>query len=626
MAEPTFEETIADCQNLLDQYQDRNDVFGGMDAMARNDWQFDEDIPDVRTVIDTTPSDALDSATTALSSLMPVFNVIPHGKNLNELERANSTEQVICYCFKEADRRGVGTVRRDVTISALRYDMICVMVEDLLHKFPKEKSKWSKQQKRAFRQGRFLIRVYNPSYIFPKISSAGLVGVLHAELFPADDAVKNWKLYEGNEEWWPKISEAVELIEEQAAAMEDPYFIQFYWMDDDKVRVWGKVVDGVQEIVDSSGDIRLVDSDNELDFFPWVIRVGGSRLDTNRKYQVMPLLAKLFHSGTWENINLFGSLVFSEPIRRLREPKDVAKTTDGRLPNVDRSDGSTVGIRSNEDYTRLSPSQMDPEGPNVVEKLRASANRSTGASILGDTATLKSNTPFSTYQAMLQVALGMLDAFKENMENAYVDIVLKFFEWSEFTDRPIEGLRTKAYSQSGAVIRGQGEELLMQKKDFDINWLYKAIECEVKSKTPTDYRQQIDAAQNLVAAFGYSKRQALEDIGKKNPDLILDEGRLELMQDAVFQNRLQEKAAEVQLRIQRKQMAMQNEFQMQAQAQMMAQQEEMQGAQTQEMQGAMGGQGGFQGMGGPPPGPGRADPFATREQITGQDYFAGQEE
>jgi hypothetical protein len=595
-------------KDMVQASQDRVKVLTAMDKMAHNEWELPAPLailPDIRKVIDTTPSDALTSASIALSSLMPRWNVLPHGRNLNELHRAQDLEQAIYFNYKMANRRMPGRVTLDKTVSGLRYDIIITRVDDLMFMLPKDKKSWSKQQKRAFRQGRFIVRVYSPYNIFYDMSSDGPSAVAHVETFPAWDIIRYWELYENE----GSVKKAIQQMKDGIEGMKDPHIMQSYYMDDDYIRVWARVCNEFEDVntsLNSDGDILIVDKENPLPFFPWTITVGGSQLEKNRLHQLTPLLAPLYHSGMWENSNIANSLVMSEQLRRVREVREVSITNNGDPVEVDRVDGNTAALRVGEDFKRLPPTQQDPANFNLLQLIGSAMNRTTGASILGDTATLKSNTPFATYQAMLQVAMGRLDLHKENLAQSYAADAIKFFEWADYTNIPMEAIRQET-GRVGGMSLPRGEQFLVNRGGFDLDWMYNAVECEVTAKTPTDMAQQIDAAIKLMQFMGQSKRQSLEDIGKNNPDLIIAEGNEEKRRDALL-------AAEL------------NEVAMRSQ--MQVEQEMAQAQAGQQAQGASGSLGGQTGVGagvstnagaGP-----QAQPFNTRENITGQTYFEGQ--
>jgi hypothetical protein len=67
---------------------------------------------------------------------------------------------------------------------------------------------------------------------------------------------------------------------------------------------------------------------------------------------------------------------------------------------------------------------------------------------------------------------------------------------------------------------------------------------------PTDRIQRINAAVMAVKELGYSKEQALDEIGVTDPAEQLEQHYIELLLDAHFQNIIQKQAAEIQAQIQ----------------------------------------------------------------------------
>ena len=541
-----------------DNYE-RNKLFRAIDKMVHNDWQLPEEldtIPDIRAVIDTTPSDALTSAAIALSTILPRFKLIPHGKSMSELKRSNDIEYALTNSFAGMNKRYRNYLYDKVT-SSLRYNMIVSYIDDMYFKFNGVNDK---RAKRAKRLGRFKGKVYPASRMYPIVDEDGVIDIGHIESFDAPSFIRKWRMEAlADPARAPMINEALDDMELRLGG-EMAQVQQMYYMDDEAVVVWARLTDSRQAEDVLNPEYTLMYESNDLDFFPWSIEYGGSSIETSEKYKLNPLLAVLYHADSWENSNLVHSLGVSETIRRAREPRDVSFTRDGDAVRVDREDGNTIAMRTGENFVKLSPSQADPMIDSYMAMIRDQMARTTGASILGDTATLKSDTPFATYSAMLQVALGRLDTNREMIARSCVQDAQIMAEWVEHSGIGIEALRAEA-GQYGAY----GEAAAMAPGTFDAEHLYEALSCDIKPKVPTDRQQDITAAIQLMTHFGYPQRQALEDVGIEQPELMMQEQRGELLDQTVLQNHLQELQAETQLMIERKMQEMQIELQSQMQ-------------------------------------------------------------
>lgn len=522
-------------EEMVQNDTDRNKLFANIDKIVEAEWTLPDKDDTIREIVDTTGIDALNAGATALSSLTPRLTVLPpQTKNDYEIERLNRLEQCLSWNFGRSDRRGDGSVMYDLALSSLTYGMQVAHVDDLAWLLPSDHSKWSKGQRRAWRRGRFLVTPYHPAGVHTDGSDDG--ALLHVENFKIKTLMQYWELSKDHEDYGPMITAA--LAELKAIYDDDPnaYVMQFYYRDDDRIVVRARQAES-EEREDSnlSGDITILDKENKLPFSPWAIRMGGSRLKASSQWRVNPMLATLAISGSWENINMANTLVFSEMFKRISGPRDVAYLEDPNKPlNVDYKNGATVKLNSREKFERLTPPLIDENAIAFIRKLEATIDRNTGVSMLGNV-NASANTPFATYQAQLQVALSKLDVHLKMGEFQVGDITTIYCYWADYDKTPLE-----AYTSGGA--------LAIHPKEIDLDKLF--ILVKIKPKTPTDYQQQILAAVQGITHLGLSKRQAWEDLGRDNPDMILEEGYQEKLNDSELQNYLAEQSAKVQAMIQ----------------------------------------------------------------------------
>lgn len=625
-------------QELEEEFQPRNNLFDEIDKMVRPEWQLPDEftsvIKDVMAIVDTAPSDAINSGAIALSGSNPIFSVMPFMPNVAEYDRAQTLEDNISYHFDMANRRGNGTVMYDVAESSLKYNTICVRVDDLTHIFPKDQRKWTPLQRRAWGYGRFLVQAVHPKLVYYLETSIGISTIAHKQSFKISDVMKHWELYENNNtDEGRRVSRALSQLKDDLDVLRAKKYplrnvslTQTYVIDDDKLVIYGSLTDQDGEAVKNANDYVFADQKNPYGFLNWSIRVAGSRLEDAMEYRVNPLLAPLYWSKSWDKLNLAKSIVYSEPIRRARNPRGVSITQSGDPPNVDYENGNEINLRTGEDYKPFQPITMDEQALAVINALESAMVRTTGASIIGDTTKLSSNTPFATYSAMLKVALSRLDKQRDIMAQSASDIACLFLWWVDKTDVP---LTSYSYSdkeyRSGTVIR-RGQKMESASDDFDLNHL--GITSKITPMTPTDKMEQLNMAVMLSTKLNVPVSKALEEVGYENVGLLYELWAREFLRNA----QLQAQAA-----------AMLTEAQTSAQlnAQMAAQQGAMGagGGQTPEggapgMLGAeggvsnatfgqMGGQEGFNpAFAGNSPAMGASS--MTREQVTGMDRLAQQ--
>jgi len=606
------------------EFQPLVDMFDYFDDMILPRWSLPTDftnvVKHVMAVVDTGPSDAVKSGAIAFSRNQPIFSVSPFSSDVAEYDRAQKLEDNIGYHFKRANKRGNGSVMYDMAESSLRYGTVCVRVDDLAHILPKDKSKWTSLQRSAWGHGRFLPIVHSPKKVRYTYSNLGLTFVAHDELLRVTDALAHWKLYEGNNTDEGKmIAQAIADIEKAVDDnkkdfnLRDLYVLQTYAIDHDKVCIWGSLTDKNGGAIIQKGqgyEFVFADQENPYGFINWSIRVAGNRLDDDIQYRVSPMLAPLYWSKSWDKLNLYKSVVFSEPFRRARAPRGVSITMDGEGATIDHENGGDVNLRTGEDYKGLQPITLDEGAVAVISALEGAMNRTVGASMIGDVTKIDSRTAFSTFSAMIKVALSRLDRENEIISDSAQDIACQFAYWAHKTNVPlISYAETDKQMRSGQML-ARGSVLEAGKDDYDINHL--GISCRVNPSTPTDRMEQLNMAIMLSEKLNMPSSELLQQMGYENVGLSyklwVDEFLKKAELQAQAQGMIAKATAEAQASVQQG---------MQAPPQ-------PQGTEGQGNAsfGALGGTEGFNpAFGGTPPA--NAAPSMTREAITGQTMNEG---
>ena len=611
-------------------------MFEYIDDMVLPRWSLPADftavVHDVMAVVDTAPSDAVRSAAVAFSRNIPIFSVMPFRSVKEEYDRAQGLEDNLRYQFKRSNKRGNGSVMRDMAESSLRYNTIAVRTDDLVHILPKNQKSWTALQKQAWAHGRFIHKVYNPKNVRYLYSSLGLTFVGCTEVLRVTDAISHWSLFENNETDEGKLvaqalADIRKAIDERKGDfnLSDLYISQTYAIDHDKVCIWGSLTDKTGEQLKSKSsqeaiDFTFADQDNPYGFINWSVRVAGARLDDAIETRISPMLAPLYWSKSWDKLNLYKSVVFSEPFRRARQPRGVAVTQVGEGVQVDYENGADVNIRVGEDYRPFQPITLDPGAVQIVGALEAAMNRTTGASMIGDTTKIDSRTPFATFAAMVKVALSRLDEQNEILGDSVTDTACNMLYWVDKTDVPLMAyIESDTQYRSGSNKR-RGQPLEAGKYDFDLNNL--GITCKVVPSTPTDRMEQLNMAIMLSEKLNMPSSELLQEMGYENVGLSYQLWVEEYL-----------KKADIQARASALTVQYQTEAQLKAQQQAMQQQQPPQGQPSPEApMGAGGGMseaafGNMQGpgfnpaMGGQPTAPGA--PGMTREAITGQPMTGG---
>lgn len=631
MAEHKIEWYQGLVDELEQEFAERNHLFDEIDRMVRPEWSLPDEftavIKDVMAIVDTAPSDAINSGAIALSGSSPIFNVMPFMPNIAEYDRAQKLEENIGYHFDRANRRGNGTVMFDIAESSLRYNTICVRTDDLLHIFPKDRRKWTPLQKRAWSYGRFLVQAFNPKNVYYLETSIGISTVAHIQSFKVEAVIDHWKLYENNStdegrrvaEALARLRSDLDVANAKGYTIRDVSFTQTYCIDDDKLMVWGSLCDTEGEPMKDTDEYVFADQKNTYGFIPWSIRVAGSRLEEALEYRVNPLLAPLYWSQSWDKINLAKSIVFSEPIRRARNPRGVSITQSGEPPNVDYENGNEINLRTGEDYKPFQPITLDRNALDVISALESAMVRTTGASILNDTTKISSQTPYATYGAMIKVALSRLDKQRDIMAQTCTDIACNMLWWVDKTDIPLTSYAqaTKEFRSGTMVQRGQAIETT--KEDYDLDNL--GISTKVTPSTPTDKMEQLNMAVILSTRLNMPVSKVLEEMGYDNVGLLYDLWAREFLRNAELQAQAAAMMTEAQTTAQMtaQQNAMPQPPQEGGAPGMMGAGQELSNTSFGAMGGSPGVNPAFGGMS-----PTQGAPGMTREAITGMDRLSQQ--
>ena len=615
-------------RDLIDKDTKRNELYNALWNMVFLKWDFSAEhkakMPNVRTLVDASPSDAVNNASIALSNTIPRWQVSPYGSSIFEYQRAERLEHCLGVQFRKMNNRGVGTLLFDKMRSSILYDMIVTRIDDLEFQFKGVKN-LSPLQKRIRSQGRFLGQVFDPRTIHVETSMGTFVSLLHVENMRAMDVYKYWKLYENNEtDSGKRVAMALRKMDEKfngktSKDIRNMRFVMLEFVNDDQILKHGYFTNNSGQITSSetgsgSSDIIFADEENTLGFINWSVRIGGSRIESDPAYQVNPMLAPLHWGNSWETMNVVRSLVMSEPIKRMFEAHQFQESSDGqRLPESD--DGVIVGRRGDR-AMNLPPAQMDPSSMNVVQALQQEITRTTGANVLSDV-TSAATTPFATLNAMIQVAMSRLDVNRRDGALSCADDALLMLRWVEKTKVPLMSYRPTPKSMN---LNGQnymmpaGEQITITADDFDVDQFENEV--DIKPKTPTDYQQQILSAIQLHDKLQVPYEYLLETLGFENIPLLRNQWQAEQLHSAELQTQIQ---------------VMSQQALMQAQQEQQAQQGQQTGPNGEPMtqmpnpgaegisQSAMGALGGGQGMNPAMMGtsPQQFAPGMTREAISG---------
>ena len=562
-------------QTMMDNDSGPYSIFYEVDKMFHGEIKLPkelEDLDDVRLIKDSGPHDALYNATVALANSRVNLEMNPLGDLDEEFVRANRHEQALLWNWNRANMRSSMSRKIwGIAHSALRYDVCITRVDDLAFYLPKDKSKWTKANKRAARAGRFVITVLPPHKVhFQTSDMGGTFCVVSARNLPLPKVLDYYESIAGTDKVGKQIKATVAKIKaefESASEMEQARFMLYQYTDDDKRLDYGHITTGTAEDQTAGGadDFVFIDAENKIPFINYTVRGGASEVEPDPDYLYHPMLASAHWNELWKNVVLIKSLTYSDVIRRLRE---VRETYEGAAADMVPPDDGTGGAKAMPPGTtmkRQPPTQIDPQAIGLLEGVAQDLNATTSASALGNLSRY-SNTAFSTMNAIVQVEMGKLNPQKNIIQDTVADQCILMCEWTKFTKVPLQAWRTEAKRIRGDIELKKGEEIQIKPDDYDLDRLFLA--CTITPATPTDQMQQMNIVEKLVA-MGMSAEEGLEQMNVPHASLQKDKRSEEILKDGVLQaliakiQTLQTGLAQVE--IQQKMMALQQQAQAQQQ-------------------------------------------------------------
>lgn len=552
-----YRDKIAD---MMETDVESYDIFYQVDKMFHGRIELPEqlkDLDDVRLIKDSSPHDSLYNATVALANSRIDLTVTPLGNAEAEFAHANKMEQALKWNWEKANMRGIGRKMWDIAHSALRYDLCVTRVDDLMFWLPKDKSKWTKANKRAARAGRFLITVIPPHKIhFQSSPTSGASCVLSARNLTVEEVLDYYESIAGTNKEGQKIKSVVKRIKadmnEKDFKYTDLRFMLYQYTDDDKRLDYGHFTN--DELEDLTGgsedDYVFIDTENKIPFLNYTFRGGASEVETELQFKYHPMLASAHWHDLWINKILGQTLVYSDIIRRLRETREFYQgqgATDQTPP--DDGTGGAKALPPGVQVVRPNPTMVDPQAIQVIQEMGQSLNQATSASALGNLSRY-SNTAFSTMNAIVQVEMGKLNPQRNIIQDTISDQCYLFCEWTKFTKQPLQAWREED-KKIGSMMMPRGQEIQIGEGDYDLYRTF--IKCIITPETPTDKMQQMNIVRGMVE-LGMSAQEGLEMLNVPHADLQLDKRSLELLKNGHVQALIgkisQMKAGEAQVYIQ----------------------------------------------------------------------------
>lgn len=574
-------------------------------------------------------SDARNTGVRTFATLMPQIEIEPLNDEQAEYERTDMAEQAWMWEFERMNRVGQKSVHEQIMEDAMSYHAVAFQTEYLPYKFKGRKD--NPRVKALLRSRCFNWIRHHPGTIHARQSDYGLEAVAKVHPYSAQTLIDNF----GRDN--PGVQKLLE--KNQNAKPEDLLRTKYVLVDfmDWTNRVQFALPSPSESIpgVIGASDLVFMNEAHGLPFIPWVIVDKGD-----------PIWKAVINSGMWDNMQYVNLIRFAKAIEQSTRSTMVIKTPDGKLQNVwlDFSNPSSP-IVIPMDGTEVTPfpsPQIDPQLETMFQAMKGDTSSSTVSSVLRDVSRF-GNTPFSSVNQMVNLALGQLSRAKNAAGDAESMGIFQGFQWIEHSGIPFNAYRPKTadskiegkdYNGRGGQITIKpgkaptteeiekmdeaGMELLARTVYFDLEALY--IHVELQSNNTTDEQSRLNVVINAKDKLNMSTKEAWEKMGWTGYEINQNQRAIETLTEAELQKELQI----IMLEVEKKKI----EIQMMAQQAQMQQQQKAEQAAMQQQQGqeaALLAQGGgsqptMQGQdmrGGENPAMMQA-PGMTREAVTGE--------
>ena len=492
-----------------------------LDRMWRNDWSLPPEIDGkewIYKAIDSSPSDALDTATRSFSANHPRPKLTPTSDDPDDKSMANLIEDWMKWAYRNADKRSETRLTPDGMRSALRYDKVCIQVIHLPTHYESIKVNYEsikdekertekltileKRQKAALRKGDFIIKMRSPLNVHHRYSELGLEKVLLVQQMRAADIVALWEklasfLNDGSDGWQDQMWTYCDL---------DSIDRRVVWVCPDK-----------SEVDDVTGVI--LDEATTIPFISWAIRTGGTSLDELPEDRCNPYLNNVYTAGSWDLANTTKTLSVSEVFKYSGQARVITKTPTGEGIEIDYSgDTASINLKPTDEVQPFPPQPIDRAVLEIYDREAAAMDAQTRVRVLMNP-NFPGGTAFATINALMKSALDGLQPWRELAEYAFADMFEILLLWIDHYDQPVifRGINKK----------DRGKEYTFGPTDFNINNI--SVDVELSGDLPTDRVERINSAILMYERLKWSLASIMEELGETDPQAVINDRTFEDM-------------------------------------------------------------------------------------------------
>lgn len=557
-------ELLEQIQERVDEDEEQQDLFAAYDDMDNMRWEPPEGWRKkdwMRIRISSEAHDALKQTANIFDTHNPKWNVMPRSEA--DADAAEELETWLEYHATKANMIGEVAPFRKAMHNSAKFNRVIMHVDYLPYWLPKDKNKWSKEQKFNSVNGPFCFESLDPRNVYYEMGKYGLRWVAVVANVDGQELINKWKIYENDSEEGKQIKNGLAKLKSK---MEDDDEIDFISVDCtsfDKrfciaIPTQKDNIDDLKEFDFDTGDyIVILDGENKLDFIPYAVATGDS-----------DALLHSAHVGKfWENQNITDTVLDSSKLRMAFIPpiihtstigdKDLDVNWNGDIDSFENRQGESTQVTN---LPAIDPALMQLSQINSQRLAKSVGIQNVGMQDIAG------NVQFSTVQAQIQLQLTALQPYKRTTEKALSQVAILMLRWIKKAETTEYGYRTKnRVKKEGQYV---GEMITVAADELEPDDLI--IQCNLLSNSPTDKQSQINMYTTLKQAGAeISWGELLEDIGLGNPAQLRQAFLDEQLSSLALKQFADEQALMLQLKGQEATMQMQMQ---QQQAQMQAQQ------------------------------------------------------
>lgn len=513
----------------------------------------------VRKQVSTDAHDAIKAATNIYDTNKPKWEILPRGEA--DKDRAEELETALEWWMQRANKTGEGEPFRKSLHNSCLQNRVIYQLDYLPYWLPKDKKRWSREQKAAMKQSSFCVTVHDAENVYFEMGKYGLKWAAACTVAWAEDVISHWSVYESDTEEGKQIKRALDKIRAKMEDNDELKYIHVDYTDHERreVSVFETSIDSLDSFVNYSPDgdtdkIDILDAENQLEFINWVIVTGEGS----------PMLYSLHRGGVWENQNIFDTIIHSTTMRRAVFPILQHTSPTGKPLDIDYTgEQDVVELMNNEQAAVMVPPPIDPAMSQLSGANTAKSAQTTGIKGLASIE-IAGNVQYAAVQAVINLHKTTLVPYVRTWEKAMSQLGDMCFMWLKSGN----GYTEVVYrTQDEGAGRNKGDGITVTPDDFEPDDLF--ITCTAVANTLGDKMQEANFYATLKNAGAHiAWKEVLENLSLGNGDVLeaewVDEQAMSIavqMKTAELQAQLQQKIkemdAQMQLAMAQKQMEMQ---------------------------------------------------------------------